>query len=152
MPGAPGLADNETSILGEGVIMVHRFTNNAWDRITLNLLRMVTGFLFIPHGAQKLFGVLGRDAVPLMSLPGVAGVLEFFGGIAILLGLFTRPVAFVLSGLMASAEAFSSTSAVSPARTAKGSDFICGRQACTTVSSVGGTCRISKKPKSSTAP
>ena len=69
--------------------------------MTLNSLRIITGFLFIPHGAQKLFGVLGREAVPLMSLPGVAGVLEFFGGILILFGIFTRPVAFVLSGQMA---------------------------------------------------
>lgn len=69
--------------------------------LTLNLLRVITGFLFIPHGAQKLFGVLGREAVPLMSLPGAAGVLEFFGGILILFGIFTRPVAFVLSGQMA---------------------------------------------------
>jgi putative oxidoreductase len=71
--------------------------------VTLNLLRVMTGFLFIPHGAQKLFGVLGRDAVPLMSLAGLAGVLEFFGGILILFGAFTRPVAFVLSGHMAAA-------------------------------------------------
>jgi putative oxidoreductase len=69
--------------------------------LTLNLLRIMTGFLFTPHGAQKLFGVLGRDAAPLMSLSGLAGVLEFFGGILILFGVFTRPVAFVLSGQMA---------------------------------------------------
>lgn len=69
--------------------------------IALNLLRIMTGFLFFPHGAQKLFGVLGRDAVPLASLAGAAGVLEFFGGLAILFGLFTRPVAFILSGQMA---------------------------------------------------
>jgi len=69
--------------------------------ITLNLLRIMTGFLFFPHGAQKLFGVLGRDAVPFFSLFGLAGVLEFFGGLLILFGLFTRPVAFVLSGQMA---------------------------------------------------
>ncbi len=69
--------------------------------LALNLLRIMTGFLFVPHGAQKLFGVLGRDAVPLASLAGVAGVLEFFGGLAILFGLFTRPVAFILSGQMA---------------------------------------------------
>ena len=82
--------------------MVNSFVNSAWDRITLNLLRMTTGFLFIPHGAQKIFGVLGRDAaVPLFSTHGVAGILEFFGGVAILLGFFTRPVAFLLSGLMA---------------------------------------------------
>lgn len=83
--------------------MVQKFTDRAWEAFALNLLRIITGFLFIPHGAQKLFGALGREAVPLMSLAGIAGILEFFGGIAILLGLFTRPVAFVLSGLMASA-------------------------------------------------
>ena len=69
--------------------------------VTLNLLRIMTGFLFMPHGAQKLFGVLGRDAVPLISWLGLAGVLEFFGGLAIILGLFTRRVAFVLAGEMA---------------------------------------------------
>jgi len=70
--------------------------------IALNLLRIVTGFLFLPHGAQKLFGVLGRDGpVPLLSLLGLAGVLEFFGGLAVLIGLFTRPVAFLLAGQMA---------------------------------------------------
>ncbi len=83
--------------------MIQHFADKAWNEITLNLLRIITGFLFIPHGAQKLFGVLGSEAVPLLSLPGIAGILEFFGGIAILLGLYTRPVAFVLSGLMASA-------------------------------------------------
>ena len=72
-----------------------------FDKITLNLLRIMTGFLLVPHGAQKLFGVLGKPAADLASLSGVAGVLEFFGGLAILLGLFTRPVAFVLSGMMA---------------------------------------------------
>jgi putative oxidoreductase len=70
---------------------------------TLSLLRIMTGFLFMPHGAQKLFGVLEGDAAELVSRRGLAGVLEFFGGFAILAGLFTRPVAFVLAGLMASA-------------------------------------------------
>jgi putative oxidoreductase len=83
--------------------MIQYFTEKDWDGITLNLLRIITGFLLIPHGAQKLFGVLGREAVPHLSLLWIAGVLELIGGLAILLGLFTRPVAFVLSGLMASA-------------------------------------------------
>jgi putative oxidoreductase len=61
----------------------------------------MTGFLFIPHGAQKLFGVLGGNTAELMTLRGLAGVLEFYGGILILFGIFTRPVAFVLSGQMA---------------------------------------------------
>ncbi len=67
-----------------------------------SLLRMVTGLMFAQHGAQKLFGWLGGDQVAsVMSIFGVAGVLELFGGILIILGLFTRPVAFVLSGQMA---------------------------------------------------
>ena len=73
------------------------------DNMTLNLLRIVTGFLLLQHGMQKLFGLLGREAVALNSLSGVAGVLEFFGGAAILVGLATRPIAFLLSGLLAAA-------------------------------------------------
>jgi putative oxidoreductase len=77
--------------------------------IALNLLRIMTGFLFIPHGAQKLFGLFGGfggepgGTAPLLSLMGLAGILECFGGLIILLGLFTRPVAFILSGHMAAA-------------------------------------------------
>ena len=69
----------------------------------LSILRVVTAFLFMEHGAQKLFGVPGPDKAPieLFSLIGVAGVLEFFGGLLVLLGLFTRPVAILLSGQMA---------------------------------------------------
>ena len=67
-----------------------------------NALRIVAGFLFVQHGAQKLFGVLGREAVEtLMSRAGIAGILEFFGGLLIMVGLFTRPVAFLVSGQMA---------------------------------------------------
>ena len=73
----------------------------------LSLLRVMSGFLFIPHGAQKLFGLFGGfgpepgGTASLFSLMGLAGVLECFGGFLILLGLFTRPVAFILSGEMA---------------------------------------------------
>ena len=83
--------------------MAQTFAGKSWNEITLNAMRIMAGFLIMPHGAQKLFGALGREAVPLASLSGVAGVLEFFGGLAILLGFYTRPVAFVLSGLMAAA-------------------------------------------------
>ena len=69
--------------------------------ISLNLLRAVSGFLLLQHGLQKIFGLLGRDAVPLMSLGGVAGTLECLGGIALIVGLGTRPVAFILSGMLA---------------------------------------------------
>ena len=78
-----------------------------FQSITLNLLRIVSGFLFMPHGAQKLFGLFGGfggkpgATASLFSLMGLAGVLEFFGGLAILFGVFTRPVAFILSGQMA---------------------------------------------------
>lgn len=72
--------------------------------VSLNLLRVMSAFLLMEHGAQKLFAVLGREqAVEFISRSGLAGVLEFFGGLALLVGLFTRPVAFVLSGLLASA-------------------------------------------------
>lgn len=71
------------------------------QEVTLNLLRVIAGFLLLQHGLQKLFGLLGRDAAPLVSLSGLAGVLEFFGGLAIIIGLCTRPTAFLLSGLLA---------------------------------------------------
>lgn len=74
-----------------------------WTPRLLSVLRIITAFLFMPHGAHKLFGFLAApsEARPaLFSLLGLAGVLEFFGGLLILLGLFTRPAAFVLSGLM----------------------------------------------------
>lgn len=74
---------------------------DRFQPLVLSLLRIMTGFLFIPHGAQKLFGALGADPAELISLRGLAGVLEFFGGFLILIGLFTKPVAFVLSGMMA---------------------------------------------------
>lgn len=71
------------------------------QEVTLNLLRVIAGFLLFQHGLQKLFGLLGRDAVTLVSLSGLAGVLEFFGGLTIIIGLCTRPTAFLLSGLLA---------------------------------------------------
>jgi putative oxidoreductase len=75
-----------------------------WAPEVLSLVRIVFAFLFTIHGAQKLFAFPsapegGRP--PLISLYGFAGVLEFAGGLLLLLGLFTRPVAFVLSGEMA---------------------------------------------------
>jgi len=71
----------------------------------LGLLRIVTALLFMQHGFQKLFGFpdAGHHPGPfvLLSLAGIAGLLETFGGLAVLLGLWTRPIAFVLSGEMA---------------------------------------------------
>jgi putative oxidoreductase len=66
------------------------------------LLRIVSGFLFACHGAQKMFGWLGEDNVPaVLTLRWFAGVIEFFGGLLIAVGLFTAPVAFIASGEMA---------------------------------------------------
>ncbi|MDB6023938.1 MAG: DoxX family protein [Verrucomicrobiales bacterium] len=71
----------------------------------LSILRIVTALLFMEHGGQKLFGFpmepMGGVTAPLMSKMGFAGCLELFGGLLFLLGLFTRPVAFLLSGMMA---------------------------------------------------
>lgn len=68
---------------------------------THNALRIVAGFLFWQHGAQKVLGWFGGNVADPMSLFGLAGMLEFFGGILIVLGLFTKPVAFILAGEMA---------------------------------------------------
>ena len=75
----------------------------TWSPRLLSLLRIVTAFLFTAHGTQKLldFPVARAFPLELWSLAGVAGMLELVGGALFLLGLFTRPVAFVLSGLMA---------------------------------------------------
>lgn len=75
-----------------------------WTPHVLGLLRIITGFLFLQHGSSKLLGMPYNemfDGLQLMSLMGVAGILELVGGTLILLGLFTRPVAFILSGQMA---------------------------------------------------
>jgi putative oxidoreductase len=65
------------------------------------LLRIVAGLLFAQHGVQKLFGWLGGEPVSLLSQRGLAGVIETFGGLAIALGAFTSPIAFLASGQMA---------------------------------------------------
>ncbi|AFJ02494.1 membrane protein [Methylophaga frappieri] len=75
----------------------------AWQPRILSVLRIVAAFLFMQHGGQKIlsFPAEARGPFELLSLGGVAGVLELFGGALLLIGLFTRPVAFLLSGLMA---------------------------------------------------
>lgn len=77
------------------------------EQIAYFLLRVVSGLLIFQPGTLKLFGWFGGipgtggAAAPLMSQMGIGAVLEVFGGVAIMLGLFTRPVAFILSGEMA---------------------------------------------------
>ena|SRR2546421_4147467 len=82
--------------------------NNAffesWQPRALALLRIVTAYLFMLHGTSKLLGmphVAMFDGLQIFSLIGVSGILELVGGLLVLVGLFTRPAAFVLSGEMA---------------------------------------------------
>jgi putative oxidoreductase len=80
--------------------------NTTWSAAAapylLSVLRIITAFLFMEHGTMKLFGYPApMGEIPLFSLMGLAGVLEVFGGFLILIGLFTQPVAFILSGEMA---------------------------------------------------
>lgn len=72
----------------------------------LSILRIVSGLVFMQHGVQKIFGWLGGmggpgQTVDYLSLMGFAGFLEVVGGGLIVLGLFTRPVAFIVAGEMA---------------------------------------------------
>lgn len=76
----------------------------VWTPRILGILRIVTGFLFLQHGMAKLFGVphvAMFDNLQVLSLLGLAGVLELIGGLLMVIGLFTRPTAFILSGEMA---------------------------------------------------
>lgn len=79
---------------------------SAWGPRLLSVLRIVAASMFIQAGTMKLFAFPAGippngGTVPLLSEMGVAGVLETFGGALLLVGLFTRPVAFVLAGEMA---------------------------------------------------
>lgn len=68
----------------------------------LGILRIVTALLFIEHGTQKLLGFPASEFSPAMaSLPWIAGLIEIVGGILVLIGLYTRPAAFIMSGQMA---------------------------------------------------
>src|SRR5690349_4285467 len=78
--------------------------STTWAPRALALLRIVSGYLFLLHGSAKL---LGFPAIPMfanlqvMSLPGISGIIELVGGALLVLGLFTRPAAFIMSGTMA---------------------------------------------------
>jgi putative oxidoreductase len=71
----------------------------------LGILRIMTGLLFLAHGTQKILNFPAPPEWELVafSMPWIAGIMELIGGSLIVLGHFTRPVAFLLSGLMASA-------------------------------------------------
>jgi putative oxidoreductase len=72
-----------------------------YSEIAYTLLRVVAGLMFAVHGAQKLFGFLGGHQMPVASLFGVGGLIEFVGGLLIAIGLFTSWAAFIASGEMA---------------------------------------------------
>lgn len=80
-------------------------SRSPWTSRMLSVLRIVAGVVFVSSGTMKLFGFppmpAGAPPIEPMSLWWFAGVLDTFGGAAIVLGLFTRPVAFVLAGEMA---------------------------------------------------
>jgi putative oxidoreductase len=76
-----------------------------WPSRMLSVFRIAAGLLFITFGTMKVFNLPplppGQPPIPLMSQAGIGGVMEIVGGLLIALGLFTRPVAFILSGEMA---------------------------------------------------
>ena len=78
-----------------------------WSPQVLSILRIMTALLTIEHGTQKYFAFPPSEYFPeapaLLSMMGIAGIIELVGGLLILIGLFTRPAAFVLSGFMAAA-------------------------------------------------
>jgi putative oxidoreductase len=76
----------------------------VWSGRALSVLRIVTALLFLQHGLAKHFGfphVANFDNLQPFSLIGLAGAIEVVGGLLLLVGLFTRPAAFVMSGEMA---------------------------------------------------
>lgn len=75
--------------------------SERYARYVYALMRIVFGFLFIFHGLQKIFGMFGGRTAELLSLRGLAGVIEIVAGALIMLGWFTRPAAFIASGQMA---------------------------------------------------
>ena len=77
--------------------------NLVWTPRLRSVLRIITGFMFMSHGAQKILNYppSGQGPVELLSLMGLGGGLELVGGFLIMIGLFTRVTAFILSGEMA---------------------------------------------------
>lgn len=77
---------------------------SRWSPQLLSVLRIITALLFFAHGSAKLLGfpfVEGMTGTPITSLGGIAGILEIVGGILLVIGLFSRLTAFILSGEMA---------------------------------------------------
>ncbi len=79
-------------------------SDSPWTGRTLSIFRIVAGLIFLSAGTTKMFGYPPMQNTPpfvLLSQIGIGAILEVVGGLAIVLGLFTRPVAFVLAGEMA---------------------------------------------------
>ena len=74
---------------------------NRYGDVTYALLRVVAGGMFACHGAQKVLGAFGGQAVPLQSMMGFAGVVELVGGLMVAVGLLSGWAAFLCSGQMA---------------------------------------------------
>lgn len=79
---------------------------NKYASYPLGLLRIISGYMFLQHGTAKFFEFPvsmtgGNGPVELFSMMGIGGIFEIVGGLLLILGLFTRPVAFLLSGMMA---------------------------------------------------
>jgi putative oxidoreductase len=96
---------HHATVLPFGPVGLRSFFETAGP-VTHAVLRMAAALFFMQHGAQKLFGMLGGmgghgESAPLISLMGFAGVLELFGGLLILFGALTRPIALLLAGQMA---------------------------------------------------
>jgi putative oxidoreductase len=97
-PTTPATTPKETAMFKQ--------TDNVLIQRALAVLRIVSAYLLLQHGTAKLFGfphVAYFDNLQILSLIGVAGILEVIGGALLLIGLMTRPVAFVLSGELAAA-------------------------------------------------
>lgn len=84
------MADIRNAVIGRSTAVPTLAT------VTHVTLRIGAGLLFMEHGLQKLFGMFGGTVMPLASQLGIAGVLELVGGILLVAGLLTRPVAVVL--------------------------------------------------------
>jgi putative oxidoreductase len=75
---------------------------SRWSPQILSVVRIVVGLLFLEHGTQKLFGFpFGGSHPAIVSLSGLQAIIELIGGVLIVLGLLTRPVAFLICGNMA---------------------------------------------------
>lgn len=75
---------------------------NEWQPRMLSILRIVSGFIFLLHGTKKHLGIPSSDrVVDVLSLSGIAGVIEIVCGLALIFGFLTRPAAFLASGTMA---------------------------------------------------